>query len=342
MSKKTKTFLTLNEMLDLKTKSPKKKYLFSGVKEGSVGLIFGPSKSGKTIFCENLAMSLAFGAKEFFGYTLDGKERKVLFIGLEEFWENRAERNEKQLSVLSDDQQELVGKNYLVPPVDFTNRILNAQDWTELENLIVNSGVQVVFIDSITRMNQGKLENSADAEKLMQKLRDICQRTGVTLICIHHTPKMGENSITMDSIKGSSVFAQESDFAIAVTQTPKKKRYVKNIFFRYAPDDDKMVKEFEIDSSTWLNLIGDIEEDQLSRSKDRRRDDDKRDKIVGIVDQMGCKNIKTNDLVKQITDLIPIKERQAKTYISDLVDKGKIANPSQGVYYSIKCVGDHE
>lgn len=329
-------------MLELQIKSPKKKYLFSGVKEGSMGLIFGPSKSGKTIFCENLAMSLAFGAKEFFGYSLDGKERKVLFIGLEEFWENRAERNRKQLGVLSDDQQKLVGKNFVVPPVDFTNRIVNSKDWAELENLIVSSGVQVVFIDSITRMNPGKLENSADAEKLMQKLRDICQRTGVTLICIHHTPKMGENSITMDSIKGSSVFAQESDFAIAVTQTAKKKRYLKNIFFRYASDDDQTVKEFEIDSSTWLNFIGDIEEDQLSKSKDRRRDDDKRDKIVGIVDQLGCKKIKTNDLVKQITDLIPIRERQAKTYISDLVEKGKIANPTQGVYCSIKCVGDHE
>ena len=131
MSKNSKkSYLTLEEMLVASRNRPKPKYLFSGVKEKSFGLVFGPSKSGKTIFCENLAMSLACGLKEFFGYPLDGKPRKVLFVGLEEFWENRIERNEKQYDVLSEDEKDLIAKNYLFQPIEFISKIIKDEDNT--------------------------------------------------------------------------------------------------------------------------------------------------------------------------------------------------------------------
>ena len=68
-----KVFLTFSEMLTNFENSPKEKFLFSGIKEKSFGLVFGPSKSGKTIFCENLAMKLAIGASEFFGKKQIGR-----------------------------------------------------------------------------------------------------------------------------------------------------------------------------------------------------------------------------------------------------------------------------
>jgi RecA-family ATPase len=338
--KDKKSFLTLKEVLEAKKSRPKPKYLFSGVKEKSFGLIFGPSKSGKTIFCENLAMSIAYGAKEFLGYKLEGIPKKILFIGLEEFWENRAERNQLQIEVLNESEKELVEKNFLTQNLDFTSKIISDNDWEDLEKMIIDSGAEVVFIDSITRMNPGKLENSADAEKVMQKLRGICHRTDVTLTCIHHTPKMGDSIINMDSIKGSSVFAQESDFAIAVTQTKSKTRYVKNIFFRYAPDDDENVKVFSIDSSTWINHLKDENEIKVITKKDRRRSDDKRDKIMNYFNESPCKIFKTSELVGYVTSIMPIKERQAKTYLKDLVDEGKINNPSKGNYKSTNCINE--
>jgi hypothetical protein len=148
---------------------------------------------------------------------------------------------------------------------------------------------------------------------------------------------MGDNVINMDSIKGSSVFAQESDFAIAVTQTPNKIRYMKNVFFRYAPDDDETVKEFSIDSSTWLNFSRDVYEKKLINKKDRRRKDRNREKLVEYLDQNTCKTHKTSELVNYLTSTFSIKDRQAKSYLRELVKDNKIANPSQGQYISTKC-----
>ncbi|WNH13851.1 AAA family ATPase [Thalassobellus suaedae] len=337
-----KGHLTFKEVLkELKTR-PKPKFLWHGIKEKSFGLVFGPSKSGKTIFCENLAMKLAYGAKEFFGYELDGKPKKILFVGLEEFWENRAERNKIQYNTLNDVQKKLVDDNYMYQGLDFQSRILSDKDWTELKHLIKDSGAEVVFIDSITRMNPGKLEDSSDAEKVMQRLRNICYDLGVTLICIHHTPKMYDKPLVMDSIKGSSVFAQESDFALGINRTSKGVRYLKDIFFRYAPDDNEKVNEFSISSETWLECYGDADEGEILNRSDRRRVDDNRDKIIQYFDSNTCTAFETAQLVRHFTTSLTIKERQVKYYLSELVKEKKISNPKKGKYKSNKCSDDDE
>ena len=121
-----------------------------------------------------------------------------------------------------------------------------------MENLIEESEASTVVIDSITRLNHGRLEESKTAEEILQKLREMSYRQGITLICIHHTPKMNGRPLTMDSIKGSSVFAQESDFAIGVNKANNGQRYLKNVFFRYAPDDFETVTTMSINSNIWL------------------------------------------------------------------------------------------
>jgi hypothetical protein len=148
--------------------------------------------------------------------------------------------------------------------------------------------------------------------------------------------------INMDSIKGSSVFAQESDFAVAVNRTLSGFRYVKDIFYRYAPDDSDTVMEFEISQSTWLECTGDVEEDEIINRSDRRRSDGNREKIVEYFDANTCTTFKTNELVSHFTSTMPIKDRQVKYYLSDLATKNKISCPNRGHYKSINCVDDEE
>lgn len=325
--------LNFSEIRELLKALPPKKMLWNGVKEKSFGIVFGPSKSGKTMFCENLAISIAVGKPEFFEYQLDGVPKRVLFIGLEESWENRAERNFAQFDTLTNAEQELMNINYKSQPVDFTKSIHNEADWENLSTIIQESEAEIVFIDSITRLMPGKMEDSGPAEKMMLKLRSISQELDITLFAIHHTPKLYNNAITMDSIKGSSVFAQESDFAIGISRTDRKNRYMKNVFFRYAKDDDdEFVKEFSISDNAWLEIVGNVDEDEILNRVDRRRAVDKLD----IVQSYFTKNPSVSYTLQEVVDALKpktgLKERQIKSHLSTLASANRIANPERGVY----------
>tara|TARA_R110000796_G_scaffold37722_4_gene95172 strand:+ start:37687 stop:38766 length:1080 start_codon:yes stop_codon:yes gene_type:complete len=325
-------YLTLGQVIAIAKSEPITKFLWNGIKEKSFGLIFGPSKSGKSIFCENLAMNLAAGKKEFLGYPLPGKPDKVLFIGMEEHWRERVNRNTNQLKGFNSSESKLIRENYLLQPLEFNKTIKRDEDWNNLKVTILKSKAKVVVIDSITRLNHGKLENSADAEKIMQNLRAICHDCGITLICIHHTPKIHDAELTMDSIKGSSVFAQESDFAIGIRATAKKVRYMKNVFFRYSSDNDEMVREFNIDKNCSIKYAGEVEEQKILKSMDRRVNNTNRDLIFDYFKKNPSILSNTNDLVNLFKDKLKIKKRQIMSYLSELINDGSILNPSRGQY----------
>lgn len=330
--KNEKKFLTFDEIGNEYAKRPKTKFLWSGIKENSFGLIFGPSKSGKTILCEGLAMSIATGAKKFLETDLDGIPKKILFVGLEEQWDNRYERNASQVKHFNDHEIDLIKQNYLYQPIDFTKRIIRESDWDKLEKTITDSKAKVVFIDSITRLNHGNLEDSKTAEEIMQKLREVCYNLKITLICIHHTPKMRDQELTMNCIKGSSTFAQESDFAIGMNRTSKGHRYVKNVFFRYAKDDDDTVKEVEIDDFSSLQLIKESEENEILVRSDRRRNTDNRQKILDIFKDRPNTTITKELAVNYIMTQLNVKERMAENYLKEAIESGTLMNPTRGYY----------
>lgn len=314
---------------------PPKKMLWSGVVENSFGLVFGISKSGKTIFCENLAMSIAIGRKSYFDYPLEGVPKKVLFISLEESFGNRLGRNVQQFEALNKEEQALMDENYDIQELDFPQFIVTDENWESLHELIQNSGAEVVFIDSITRMNHGKLEDGKTAAEIMSRLRSISQKLNITLFAIHHTPKLYGNPITMDSIKGSSVFAQESDFAIGVNRTDAKHRYIKNVFFRYENDDDEFVKEFAINQDAWLEQSDEVEEVEILRRTDRRRAEDKREVVKTFFNSHPNVSYSVKQAIEVLETITGLKERQIKTYLSDLSKTNKIDGSERGYYRSV-------
>nr|WP_315130339.1 AAA family ATPase [uncultured Flavobacterium sp.] len=330
--------LNFSQIRELYKAMPPKKMLWSGVKEKSFGLVFGPSKSGKTIFCENLAISIAIGRDNYFDYPLDGVPKKILFIGLEECWDNRVERNISQFGTLNEEEQLLMNKNYCFQPIDYTKFIVTEENWETLHKTIKSSGAEIVFIDSITRLTLEKLEEGKVAGKIMSSLRTISQDLNITLFAIHHTPKLHGNPITMDSIKGSAVFAQESDFAIGINRTDKKHRYMKNVFFRYASDDDEFVKEFVIESDAWLDLSGEVDEDEILQRTDRRRAgvEDKIDLVCTFFDSTPEVSYPYNEAVNLLMTNMGLKDRQVKGYLSKLSKANKIDGSKKGYYSSAK------
>ncbi|MCK5345579.1 MAG: hypothetical protein KAR20_19350 [Candidatus Heimdallarchaeota archaeon] len=70
VKEKKSNIIPIQELVRIHEKEPEIPFLWNGIKQGSFGFIYGPAKSGKTIFCENLGLSIAANAKEFFGQSI--------------------------------------------------------------------------------------------------------------------------------------------------------------------------------------------------------------------------------------------------------------------------------
>lgn len=288
-------------------------------------------------------MSIACGKDEFLGTDLITESAKVLFISLEEFWLNKVERNIGQKSSFSKDEQVMIKSNFLFQKILFPSFILTNENWELLNRTIEFSGAKTVFIDSITRMVAGDIESSKEAERVMHKLREIAYDNEITLFAIHHTPKMKDEPLTIDKIKGSAVFAQEADFAIGVNRTSTfKQRYIKEVIYRYANDDIDTVEEFEINDNFMINVTAVSDEMEVIQRTDRRRANDSRDLILKHFDENPDATYPKHELVEILKPKLKLQERQIETYISELTKNSKILSPKRGYYTHIKNVQENE
>ena len=199
-----------------------------------------------------------------------------------------------------------------------------------IKELIIESEAEVVVIDSITRLNTKKLEDSSNAEYITRNLRSITYETGVTLICIHHTHKMKDSNLTMDSIKGSSTFAQEIDFAIGIARSSKGHRYFKDVVSRYASVDDQLSNEFEIDSDKIINQIGTCDEDDLLRRTDGRKSD-REQEMIKFFRTNKSKRFPLKLLIVIFEKQFGWSTRSVKDYAMRLFKEGILENEN-GVY----------
>jgi RecA-family ATPase len=284
---KTEKPLSIMELIKKSKSEPAPQIVWRGITKGSFGFIFGPSKSGKTILCENLAMKLAIGSKQYLGEELMLIPQKVLFVSLEEFWVSRARRNAKQIEIFDIASKKVLEKNYQSVPEDFLRYLDNGEDWSRFINIIKESKSEIVFVDSLTRL-ASNIEESETAKRVTQKLREITHDLGITMIVIHHSTKIGDKPISRDSMAGSRVLAQEADFAIAVTRTQLNDRYIKNIFFRYADDFTETVTKFKINEKLWIDYTEEIQEYMLYRELDGRTDSSNADMILEFIKSNSC------------------------------------------------------
>ncbi len=292
--------LSIMELIKKSKSEPLPEYIWRGITKGSFGFIYGPSKSGKTILCENLAISLAIGAKDYLGDKLIGIPKKVLLVSLEEYWLGRARRNASQMEHLYESSGTLLEENFLTTEIDFLRYLDSGEDWERLNSLIENSKAEVVIIDSLTRL-ASNIEESETAKRVTQKLRELTYSLGISMIVIHHSTKIGDKPINRDSMAGSRVLAQEADFAIAVTRTQLDDRYIKNIFFRYADDYSETVTKFKVNpKNLWIDSIEEVKELSLYKEMDGRYNSNNADLILNYLNSKGT--TKTGELEKTFVE----------------------------------------
>lgn len=328
--------------LSLQTKNlPEKKVIWAGVKEGSFGYIYGPPKSGKTTFGENLALSLVIGRTTFWGKPLyDGKPHRVLFISFEENCIPRVDRIKKQIKNLTDDEKLLIAENYLQPGCEFQHSLATNQDWELLKEAIKQSNCKIVFIDSLTRLYTGAIEDSQTAQKVLLKLRKLSRDLDLTIICIHHITKGQTKGIFQDSAAGSRVVLQEADFGIGINRSTTGRRYLKEVFYRYEEDGGNMVQEFEINQDLWLNPLGTAIENDLFQRADNRKDDSNLEKVKQVISDIVKVDgtFLSSELNKRLVATKVMAKNTMYSHLSTLMESNYVSKKSEGVYLLVGYV----
>jgi archaellum biogenesis ATPase FlaH len=326
---------SLREMISRVQQEPRLEMIYSGIKEKSIGVVFGPSKSGKTMFCENLAMSIAAGADSYLWKPINMAGRKVLFVSLEEYYANRTERNEKQAMSLIEQYGADWLDNYIVVNENLDRYLNDASDWSRLAEIIIEQSPDIAFVDSLTHMYSGSIEDSKVAIDLTKKLRHLGDTTGTTIVAIHHTHKMYGQPLSIDTIAGSRVIAQELDFMIGLNRTPTGSKYIKDVAFRYIQSNDETVLTYDIDDSCWLNITGETTEAKLLAAPDGRKDNTNKQLILDFLqgqNEAGNIVVPTKLIEAKFVDTGEMSKPTVHSNLRKLISDNFIVKPSQGEY----------
>ena len=330
--------VSIKELINRVKSEPPQKLVYSGIKENTVGFVFGPAKSGKTTVCECLGLSIAAGLDNFLGLPINIDNRKVLFISFEEFYTGRTERNMKQLSALTQKQHDMVSENYIVVNEEMPRYLHTDEDWQLVDDIITTVNPGMIFMDSLSRLYEGVIEDSKIAKGVMKRLKGLSFKHNAPIVVIHHTPKLYNSPLTINAIAGSRIIAQEADFMIGLNKTLDGKRYIKDVAFRYAPENDETVKLFDIDSNLWVNSQGEAKEVDLLAAYDGRINDVNKEKLFDFISEKGEVNngiVSFSEIEEKFISTDAMSRQTAFSQLNKLIQEGRITKPDRGQY---KCI----
>jgi archaellum biogenesis ATPase FlaH len=318
---------------------PEPKYIYRGIPEQSLGVFFGPSKTGKTTLVESLALSIVSGQSTFLGDTISYNSKRVLLISCEEFFRNRTTRNKKQIQYFNERYSTVENwtENLCVVDDTFPRYFITEEHWKLLELEIERIQPSLVMIDSLTRLSVDPIEDSTVATKLMKRLREITHKHGIALILIHHTQKMDNKPITIASLAGSRVIGQEMDFMVGVNRTTNNIRYLKDVAYRYAADDAEQVLKFTINDSQVVEALEYATENEILLRGGGITDLNDSDTLVlNYITQVSNGNfsviIKTSDFYTNLVENGLTTKPTLHAALNRLEQSGIIKKPEKGLY----------
>ena len=181
-----------------------------------------------------------------------------------------------------------------------------------LEQLVVQHGVKVLIIDNITYLNKA-LEKASDAAPLMDWLKRLGSRFGLSILVLAHTPKRPlSNPLTENDLAGSKMLSNFADsiFAIGASAKDSSMRYIKELKQRneaYMYDADNVIvceiekpnnflqfsfREFGCESD---HLTATQRDEEVKRAKELKAQGMTQREIAA---QMGVSLGKVNNLLK--------------------------------------------
>ncbi len=211
----------------------KKHYLlYPLIKEGQLGIIFGKSGEGKSIFSMEIANFIAKGSSDWQDFQVETEPQNVAYIDFElsasslssRYKKGKFHENLKIVNVSNYEFNSLVGYGNKIEA-----RIKRSLDYIEVIAEKTNS--KILFVDNLSNIADS-VEQASDADRFISDLYGRLKAKGLTVIFLGHTPKVSCNSpLTMNSLKGSSSLAKTFEVMIGFQRSSYDKNlsYIKQI-----------------------------------------------------------------------------------------------------------------
>ena len=232
------TVKTANQAIKDAKSRPVPRYLFGQLwYEGERCILFSDTNRGKTILAMQIADAISSGRRSTMGLAMDAPAQKVAYCDFElsemQFRKRYSDANGNDY-LFSDNLLRIEIDPDAVCPSGYS-----FEDYIKmsLEQLVVQHGVKVLIIDNITYLNKA-LEKASDAAPLMDWLKRLGSRFGLSILVLAHTPKRPlSNPLTENDLAGSKMLSNFADsiFAIGASAKDSSLRYIKELKQRDEP-----------------------------------------------------------------------------------------------------------
>ena len=196
-----------DEIQGLSTGFPSIDQLTMGLVEGELVIVAGPTSKGKTLLSMHIANNVA------------KKGGRVLFVTLEM---TKAELTSRYMYVnggFDTNDFSTVAANTVFQEND-------ELDWKDIDGLIQNAkdalDVDLVIIDHLHYFARDIKNASEELGKITMTFKKNAIRHKLPIILISHIRKLGKDEdLSGDSLRGSSLIAQDSDIVLLVNRDPE-------------------------------------------------------------------------------------------------------------------------
>lgn len=225
---------TANAVLNAAKLKPTPKQLFGCIwHEGELCILVANTGAGKSILAVQIGNNISKSLKSSF-FKSEANRQPVLYFDFElsekQFQGRYSESNSNNEITLYEFADDFFRVS--IDP-DFSEvKNIDVILMNEIEKAILMTEAKILIIDNITYLSTTAMDTAKEALPLMQKLKSLKSKYGLSILVLAHTPKRGYMSpISINDISGSKHLANFADsiFAIGQSNIDKSVRYIKQL-----------------------------------------------------------------------------------------------------------------
>lgn len=183
----------------------------------SLMLIAGEPKVGKSHLTMNLAYHMATGS-QWFNFPISHPQ-KILLLQAENSYFNQRRRIQtiNQLTQPPYNLPKCPQKQLFIShPIHNTN-INESGGYQAIYTAILQHQPNVIIVDPLVNFHSGEENSNSEMAQVMQKLHELKDDTGVSIILVHHTRKPSGNDSSGVSMRGASSIRGSYDTGLTLT-----------------------------------------------------------------------------------------------------------------------------